>query len=173
MRKTLVRATHLTLAWVVLAGACSGRGDAGDGAGERTEERSDDGASTGSSARTLTLGQAPIAVAVPAPPTFELRIAHAGEYRVDVVGASVDPKMFLYLGDDLVEENDDGGDGVNARIVRFLSPGTYGVRVAEHRGRPFEAQVSAERLDPLASAGTLALGTPLAIAFPELPLMSR
>ena len=115
----------------------------------------------------LTVGAPPVGVQVPIPPQLTLNIAQPGEYQIDAIGAPMDSKMHLYLGDQLVETDDDGGDGANARIVRFLQPGMYNVRVSEYRARAMTAQVQAALLPPLTPAGTLMPGAPLMINTPH------
>ena len=61
-------------------------------------------------------------------------------HRLDVTSTGSDPRVFLYQGESWVEDDDDGGEGTNARIVRFLTPGTYSVRVVELRARTMAAR---------------------------------
>ncbi|MCB9594647.1 MAG: hypothetical protein H6719_18150 [Sandaracinaceae bacterium] len=124
--------------------------------------------------QALQIGQPPVSLAVPIPPSFNLTIAAAAEFQIDASGSSgSDPELFVYQGEQLIENNDDGGDSLNSRIVRFLDPGTYSVRVVEHRARAFTAQVSATQLAPLTPVGTVAPGTPLQVQFPDFPILQR
>lgn len=124
---------------------------------------------------SLAIDQPAVTMNVASPPGLELTIAEAGEYRVDVIAPEdVDPILFLYRGETLVARDDDGGDDDNARAVVFLEPGTYSVRIAERDGRAFDASVEAQKLEPMETDLTLALGprqTPL--TFPELPNLRR
>ncbi|MGE0789959.1 MAG: hypothetical protein AB7S26_30070 [Sandaracinaceae bacterium] len=131
------------------------------------------GAVAGGAPQPLTLGQPPVSIQVPVPPSFTLNVTAAAEYQVDATGSPMDPELFIYNGDELVENNDDGGDGLNARIVRFLPPGNYSVRVVEHRARAFTAQVQAQQLPPLTAVGAVTIGQPLVVTFPDFPLLQR
>lgn len=127
----------------------------------------------GAAAVALTVGQAPAALNVPTPPSFDITIATAAEYQVDISATGGDPRLFLYQGETLVEDDDDGGEGNNARIVRFLTPGTYQARVVEYRARPFSVQGQVQQLQPPTPIGALTLGAPLVIQFPEFNFMNR
>jgi hypothetical protein len=127
----------------------------------------------GAGPRTLAVGQAPVSVEVPVPPSFDITIADNAEYQIDAVSDVNDPQAFLYQGDNLVEQRDDGGDRVNSRIVRFLTPGQYSLRVTELRARQLNARVSITRLNPLVSAGTVTLGAPLLVQIPTFSSYPR
>lgn len=164
-----------------LAGGCGaeeGTGEPDDGPVE-SEEGSDEGAAGeaggeagGPETPSITVGQ-PSALEVPAPPSFALEIESPGEYRVDALGTAVDPELFLFLGEELVAQDDDGGDGLNSRVVRFLAAGSYSLRVAERRGRSFTAQVQVQRLEPPEPVGAVSAGHPLQVQFPPFPLLRR
>ena len=121
----------------------------------------------------LTVGQAPAPLNVPTPPSFNIENATAAEYQLDIVASSGDPKAFLYQGETQVESNDDGGEGYNSRIVRFLSPGSYSLRVTELNARPLSVTGQVQQLQPPTPVGALTLGTPLAIEFPDVGFMNR
>jgi hypothetical protein len=121
----------------------------------------------------MQVGQPPQTLNVPIPPSFDLTVAAPGEYQIDISAQGNDPRMFLYQGDTLVEDDDDGGDNTNARIVRFLTPGTYSVRVTEYRARTVTVQGQAQLLQPLAPTATLTLGAPTVINFPEFGFTDR
>jgi len=155
--------------------ACGG-GDADDGAeGEPGETAEGTAAAqpTGSAPRSLEIDADPAELAVPIPPSFDLEVTQPGEYQIDVVSPEEDPEIFLYLDEQRLENDNDGGEGLNARVVRFLAAGTYSIRVVEHRARPMTARVSARRLEPLTPVGRLNLGQPLQVQFPEIPLLQR
>jgi hypothetical protein len=126
------------------------------------------------SVQRVVIDQPPARLQVAPPPGLELVVEEHGEYRVDVSGSEErDPRVHLFRGDELVEEDDDSGDGTNARIVRFLEPGTYSVRVAERSGRPFEASIQVAKLPPLEPAGTVVIGPALDVPFPPRPNLER
>jgi hypothetical protein len=177
MKTRLPNATW-ALAVLSLLGAAGGCGDddAGEGAEDEPTQQGVAAAQPGSGGATpqpLRLGQPPTSMEVPIPPSYDLEITEHGEYQIDVSGAPLDPEIFIYRDDTLVERNNDGGDGLDARVVRFLEPGTYSVRIVEHRARPFTAQVSARRLEPLEPVGSVTLGEPLEVTFPAIPLLRR
>lgn len=180
MKTNFKKATRILAAFALLGAIIACGGDDDEGSTETTTaEGTEQGVAaaqpgaTGGAPQALQLGQPPASVQVPIPPSFNLQVAENGEYQIDVSGSPMDPEVFIYQGDQLVEQNDDGGDGLNARVVRFLAPGTYSVRVVEHRARPFTAQVSAQRLQPLEPAGAITPGQPLVVTFPDFPLLNR
>lgn len=176
MKTKLGKTTRILAAFALLGAiiACGGNDDEDD---QNTESQgvaaAQPGATPGGPPQDLQLGQPPASIQVPVPPSFNLAITEHGEYQIDAVASGMDPELFVYQGDSLVEQNDNGGDQLNGRVVRFLPPGTYSVRVVEHRARAMTAQVQAQRLQPLTPAGALTLGAPLAVAFPAYPLLSR
>lgn len=64
---------------------------------------------------------------------LQFTVAVSGDYTIETSsGTLADTCMYLYGPDswsDLVAEDDDGGEGVAARIDRALEPGTYYVKV--------------------------------------------
>ncbi len=127
----------------------------------------------GGAPQALALGQPPASLNVPIPPSFNLEITAPAEYQIDVTATGGDPRLFMYQGETLVEDDDDGGEGNNSRIVRFLTPGTYSLRVTEYRARPMTAQAQAQQLQPPTPVGALTLGQPLVVQFPEFGFMNR
>ncbi|MBX3275531.1 MAG: hypothetical protein KF729_35050 [Sandaracinaceae bacterium] len=168
--------TTRVLAALALLGAiiaCGGSSDDDGAPITATSEGTAAAQPAGGPPQALALGAAPTSIQVPAPPSFDLTIAAQAEYQIDAMGAPMDAEIFLYRGDDLVESNDDGGEGTNARIVRFLDPGTYSVRIVEHRARAMTAQVQAQQLPELTPVGTLTPGQPLQVQFPNFPILQR
>lgn len=131
------------------------------------------GPTTGGAPQDLQLGQPPASVQVPAPPSFNLAIAEHGEYQIDAMASGMDPELFLYQGDQLIGQDNNGGDALNGRIVRFLPPGNYSVRVVEHAARAMTAQIQAQRLAPPSPAGSVTLGAPMVVNFPAYPPLGR
>lgn len=178
MKTKLTKATRIVAAFALLGAIIACGGDDDDSTETATDDTEQGVAAaqpgaTGGAPQALQLGQPPVSMQVPIPPSFNLQITENGEYQIDASGSPMDPEIFIYQGDQLIEQNDDGGDGLNARMVRFLNPGTYSVRVVEHRARPFTAQVSAQRLQPLEPVGALTPGQPLVVTFPDFPLLNR
>jgi len=169
------KASRILAAFALLGAiiACGGSDDDGDNPTATTTQGTAAAQPAGGAPAALQLGAAPAALTVPIPPSFNLTIASPAEYQIDATGSPMDPEIFMYQGDQLVESNDDGGEGLNGRIVRFLAAGTYSVRVVEHRARPFTAQVQAQQLQPLTPVGAVTVGQPLQVQFPDFPIMHR
>src|SRR5690554_7851460 len=76
---------------------------------------------------------------------------------------SSDFDAYLELeGENVYASDDDGGEGLNARLVRSLAPGTYTVTArgyASHGGGLFELSASAVTVDELPEDGTLNIGS--------------
>lgn len=179
MKTKLSKAITILASFALLGAIIACGGDDGDSTETTGTEGTAEGVAAaqpgaaGGAPQALQLGQPPVSMQVPIPPSFNLQIAEAGEYQIDAAGSPMDPEIFVYQGDELIEQNDDGGDGLNARMIKFLDPGTYSVRVVEHRARPFTAQVSAQRLQPLEPVGAVTVGQPLVVTFPDFPLLNR
>lgn len=174
------KTTRILAAFALLGAVIACGGDDDDGSGSTTTgtDTTTEGTAAaqpgaGGAPQTLQIGQPPVSLTIPIPPSFNLTIATAGEFQIDAMGSPMDAEIFMYQGDQLVEKNDDGGEGVNARIVRFLAPGTYSVRIVEHRSRAFTAQVQAQLLQPLTPVGSLTPGQPLQVQFPEVSFLQR
>ncbi len=174
MKTKLMKATRILAAFAVLGAiiACGGSDDDSNNNTTTTGTEPAQGVAAaqpaaGAAPGTLQLGAAPAALSVPIPPSFNFTVATAAEYQLDVSASDGDPRMFVYQGDTLVEDNDDGGEGNNARVVRFLTPGTYSIRVTEFRARAMSAQVQAAQLQELTPVGAITVGQPLVVQFPE------
>ncbi|HBQ17209.1 MAG TPA: hypothetical protein DEF51_40805, partial [Myxococcales bacterium] len=177
MKTKLIKATRMLSAFALLGAiiACGGDDDDSD---ESTTEAQGVAAAqptaAGAAPGNLQLGQPPASLQVPIPPSMNFVVAENGEYQIDVTaGMGADPKLYVYQGETLVDQDDDGGDGLNARMIRFLEPGTYSVRVTDIRARPFTAQVAAQRLQALTPVGAITLGTPSVVTIPDFPIMER
>ena len=68
--------------------------------------------------------------------TYRFRMGSAGMVTLDYMkatGSNIDPEFqLMYAGGDVIESNDDGGEGLNSRISRHLSAGDYEVVVFSH-----------------------------------------
>jgi hypothetical protein len=107
----------------------------------------------------ITAGGPPVTASVPAAPTLTLTIATPSEVQIDATSTGADAQLVL-TGPGVTVEDSDGGDGVNARIITFLAPGTYEVQVWEWRGGAMTANVAAMVLPPLTAAATITPGAP-------------
>ena len=68
--------------------------------------------------------------------TYRIELLEGGRIRIDLSSERAD--SFLYLFDEdgnRIIDNDDGGDGLNARIERDLTPGVYVVEATTVGGR--------------------------------------
>lgn len=108
-----------------------------------------------------TLGQ-PQTIAVAAAPTLTFDVAAAGEYRIDAQGGAMDAQLALVQGGSVITSDSDSGEGVDARIVTFLAPGSYAARVTEYQGRAMSARVTITRLAALTPVATITPGAPAA-----------
>lgn len=179
MTTKLMKATRILAAFAVLGAiiACGGSDDDSSNSTTSATQPAQGVAAaqpgaTGAAPGTLQLNQPPAALSVPIPPSFNFTVATAAEYQIDVSSSDGDPRVYVYQGDTLVEDNDDGGEGNNARVVRFLTPGTYSIRATEFRARAMNAQVQAQQLQALTPVGAVTLGQPLVVQFPEFSFMN-
>jgi hypothetical protein len=95
------------------------------------------GGEAGEGATQLTLGRPVMGMLPPGQPFVEysLRIQQQRLVTIDLESREFD--TYLYLLRDGVElhRDDDGGSGLNSRMVMPLEPGTYTVRVGSFGGR--------------------------------------
>ena len=59
---------------------------------------------------------------------YQVQIERAGTYVIDMQSDDIDSSLELLHNGASLAEDDDGGDGLNARIVELLQPGTYTIR---------------------------------------------
>jgi hypothetical protein len=112
---------------------------------------------------SLTIGAPASPAVAPAAPSLSLTLPAAAEVQIDAMGAPMDAQLLLVEGGSVLTEDSDSGDGVDARIVRFLPAGTYEVRVVEWRGRAMSARVQAVILPPMTPVASITPGAPPAI----------
>lgn len=109
----------------------------------------------------LVLGAPAVPVNVPAMPGVTFTVATSAEYQIDVTSPEpMDAQLILFLNGSYVTSDSDSGDGVNARLVQFLAPGTYEIRASEWRHRATTASVTLLALPPLAPVGATTPGGP-------------
>ena len=59
-----------------------------------------------------------------------------GRVRIELTSADGDPYLYLLASDgSRITDNDDGGDGLDARIERDLAPGAYMIEATTVGGR--------------------------------------
>ena len=65
---------------------------------------------------------------------FAFEVESAGSYEINVASTALDPVTRLYadLDADLIAENDDGGFGLDSRIVTFLDGGRYFLNIRDY-----------------------------------------
>lgn len=105
-------------------------------------------------------------VQLPAPPSATFSVAERAEYQIDATSANSDVQLYLYQGEEIVGDNDDGGEGRNAMLIAPLTPGSYQVRVHEHKAHATASQVQVRRLAPLATAGVVPVGGSFSVSSP-------
>jgi hypothetical protein len=106
------------------------------------------------------------AVQLPAPPSANFDVADRAEYQIDVTSANSDVQLYLYQGEELVGDDDDGGEGRDAMLIAALTPGAYQVRVHEHQAHATASQVQVRKLAPLATAGVVPVGGSFSVSSP-------
>lgn len=109
---------------------------------------------------TVQVDGPPLTLTLPAGPTLAVNLTEPGEYQLDAMAQPMDVKVRLFAGDREVASDDDGGEGTDARVIEYLNPGAYTVRLSEFRARAASARVQLMRLPPLPSAGALTIGIP-------------
>lgn len=114
-------------------------------------------------APTMTVGGGPVPVTVPVMSTAPFTIAAAGEYQIDAMAEGADAQLFVVQDDGVLYEDSDSGDGADARVLAFLSPGTYGARVWEYRGNPMNVRIRVTRPPAFTSVATIAPSAPPAV----------
>lgn len=77
---------------------------------------------------TLAIGQTRSARLYGGVDTYQVQIARAGTYVIDMRSQDLDSGLELLHGEASLAEDDDGGDGLNSRITEVLQPGTYTIR---------------------------------------------
>ena len=99
--------------------------------------------------------------------TYRFSVAGEGRVRIDLKSARADSYLYLLAEDGRrITDNDDGGAGVDARIERDLSPGTYMVEATTAGGRKRGPADFSLSISPVAGCdpvhiGSLAPGTDL------------
>ena len=62
---------------------------------------------------------------------YEVRIDRAGTYVIDMTSSDLDSSLELLHEGASLAQDDDGGDGLNARLTEVLQPGTYTLRARQ------------------------------------------
>jgi len=74
----------------------------------------------------LTIGQSSQSELLPGLPNqHTFTVGQAGRYVIEMTSDDVDSYLRLYWNGDAIDEDDDSGRALNARIERHLSPGNY------------------------------------------------
>ncbi len=75
---------------------------------------------------------------------YHLYVSSPGSYQIDLFSTNTsvyDPYLILMQNGVQIERNDDGAGGLNSRIVRYLQPGMYIVRVTRFGSGPVQVAV--------------------------------
>ncbi|MCE8010058.1 MAG: hypothetical protein ABN479_09510 [Billgrantia sp.] len=94
---------------------------------------------------------------------YQLTLEAPAMVTLDMLSADFDAFLELH-GDGVFASDDDGGEGLNARLIRSLEAGEYTVLARSHSGQGsglFELRAAAIALDELASEGQLESGRAL------------
>src|SRR5690606_34666161 len=106
------------------------------------------------SAGTVTSDRPPARVELPGAGGFRFEITTAAEYALYVRAAGGSASISLHRDETLLEQVY-SVDGVNTdRFLRFLTPGTYALRLTERQARPLQVTAELRQLEPLPSAGS-------------------
>lgn len=93
--------------------------------------------------------------------SYQLELDTQSVVTLDMLSSDFDAYLELE-GENVYASDDDGGEGLNARLVRSLAPGTYTVTArgySSHGGGLFELSASAVTVDELPEDGTLNIGS--------------
>ncbi|MEZ4336003.1 MAG: hypothetical protein R3B82_05190 [Sandaracinaceae bacterium] len=117
------------------------------------------------SAVALTLGMPAVANVVPgqgpgSQPELALTITTPGTYQCDASAPGRDAQLAIVQNGQILQQDSDSGEGVNARLTRELAPGVYQVRVWEWMHRDAAITVSCAPAAAPVLTGTLAMGAP-------------
>lgn len=117
------------------------------------------------SATALTLGAPAVVNVVPgqgpgSQPELALNVTAPGHYQCDASAPGRDAQLAIVQNGQILQQDSDSGEGVNARITRELAPGLYQVRVWEWMHRDAAITVSCAPAAPPTIAGTLGMGVP-------------
>lgn len=119
---------------------------------------------------TLTAGAPAVTGQVQADPSLTLTITTPQEIIIDAIAADPtrDAQLRLMRDGSYIADDSDSGDGTNARLAQFVSPGTYQVIVYEYQYRAMSATVQATVAPPFTPVATIAPGAPpTSITTPE------
>jgi len=96
--------------------------------------------------RPLTIGQrstGELLSGLPVEHPFSVR--QAGEYVIEMTSDDIDSYLRLSRNGEKIDEDDDGGRGLNARITRHLSPGNYVIEASSVDGDGGSYQIEIRR----------------------------
>jgi len=72
-------------------------------------------------------------------------VRERGSWRIDMRSDELDSHLRLYLGSELIDSDDDGGSGLNARIQSRLEPGDYIIEASDYEGKSGDYQLVVRR----------------------------
>jgi len=75
------------------------------------------------------------------PNRHALSVRERGVYRIDMRSGDIDSHLRLYLGGELIDSDDDGGSGLNARMTNTLEPGDYVVESSDYNNNAGDYQI--------------------------------
>jgi len=120
----------------------------------------------------LTAG-VPATVTLAAGPTAQADLAFVvatpTNYQCDATSSDRDAQIAIVQNGAVLQQDDDSGEGVNARITRMFAPGAYVIRVHEWQRRATQIVVNcapAVAAPTAAPAGPMTLGAPSTVNIP-------
>jgi hypothetical protein len=117
----------------------------------------------------LTAGAPAVTGQVAADPSLTLTIATPQEIIIDAIATDGgDAQIRLMRDGSYVADDSDSGEGTNARLAQFVSPGTYQIVVWEYQYRAMAANVQVTAAPAFTPVATIAPGAPAtSISTPE------
>jgi len=79
------------------------------------------------------------------PNRHTFNVSRRGEYVIDMRSDDIDSYLRLYRNGEQIASNDDGGDGLNARIEEELAPGEYVVEASAYGSEGGDYRIVARR----------------------------
>ena len=109
----------------------------------------------------LTAGAPAVTGQVAADPSLTLTIDTPQEIIIDAIATDGgDAQIRLMRDGSYVADDSDSGEGTNARLAQFVSPGTYQIVVWEYQYRAMAANVQVTAAPAFTPVATIAPGAP-------------
>jgi len=153
---------------LTISGADGESGGLGGLLGGGSSDSDSDSSSTAAQGEGLSVGDTVEGTADNSTPEFSISLDEGQSVQIDVISDDFDPYLELLDGaGSIIDENDDGGDGLNSRLF-FTAPSsaTYTIRVRAFGGDAtgdFTVSVVTSEVVAEASGGTLSFDEPMTV----------